>query len=478
MTFLKKLKVCIAILTAFWVFSGPKASLADTYSSLASGGSGGWLNVTRPLTEQDMRGRLVLLDFWTYGCINCMQIVPDLTYLEQTYGDNLLIIGVHSAKFKGEQGSDRILAAAKRFGLEHPVINDSDFGIWKNFRVEAWPTQILLGPDGQEINRYEGEGHRNELDKDISKRVKTLPPVKDLPSVATLVPQTQTNTVLSFPARVKQYGDTIYIADSGHNRIIAVDQTGKITREFSGFNNPRGFAVENDTLFVADTGNHNLVVVNMQTGVRESFGGKGIRGRDWASPWDVVVDASQRRKFVIIAMAGTHRLWRYDVMNRNLSAFAGNGREGIDDGDRNDAELAQPSGLSYDANGDLYFVDAESSALRVVENSRVKTLIGTGLFDFGFKDGGHLSAQMQHPQGLIVKGDKVFIADTYNNAIRIYDMHQNKLSTITTTGEHLNEPGSIWVNDNDIALITDTNNNRILKLDLRSGVLSEFPVTQ
>ncbi len=468
MQFFKKLSFYVLLISAF---TGGRPALADNFASLATGGSGGWLNVTRPLSEADMKGRLVLLDFWTYGCVNCMQIIPDLKNLETKFGDNLLIIGVHSAKFKGEQANARILSAAKRFGLEHPVINDSDFAVWKSFQVEAWPTLVLLGANGQELSRYEGEGHLKSLDADISKNIGST--TKHNTSVESLIAKEQKKSILSFPARIKKYGDLFYIADAGNSRIIAVDKGGKIVKTFDGFHSPRGFAVMNEkTLYVADTGAHSLTSVDIESGKRENLGGDGTRGNVWASPWDVAVTANGD---LVIAMAGTHQLQQYNVANKSLSVFAGNGREAIKDDDAEDAELAQPSGLSVASDGSVYFVDAESSSLRVVKDGQVKTLIGTGLFDFGLKDGTYPTAQMQHAQGLFVKGDLVYLADTYNNAVRTYDIKTGQLLTIKTNGEKLNEPGSIWVGD-DFALVADTNNNRILRLDLKSGMLSVFKV--
>lgn len=468
MRFFKKLSFCVVLLG---LLIGAKPVLADSFSTLATGGAGGWLNVTRPITTDDMKGRLVLLDFWTYGCVNCMQIVPDLKTLETKFGDKLLIVGVHSAKFKGEQGNARILSAAKRFGLEHPVINDSDFAVWNNFKVQAWPTLVLLGANGEEISRYEGEGHLKDLDADIAKNIGQA--TSHQATIASLIVKEQTKSALSFPSRIKQVGDLFYIADSGNNRIVAVDKDGKIVHHFDGFHNPRGFAIlDNKTLFVADTGAHSLTSVDIATGQRETVGGNGERGSVWASPWDVAVTANQQ---IVIAMAGTHQLQIYDPYKKTLKLFAGSGLENIKDDAAEDAQLAQPSGLSIAADGSVYFVDAESSSLRVVTGGNVKTLIGTGLFDFGLKDGAYPSAQLQHAQGLFVKDHVVYVADTYNNAIRTYDISTGQLSTVKTNGETLNEPGSIWVGD-DYALVADTNNNRILKMDLKTGTLVVFPI--
>lgn len=433
-----------------------------------------WLNVERPVTAADLKDRAVLLDFWTYGCINCMQIVPDLEYLEHKYGNGLLIIGVHSAKFKGEQGSSRILAAAKRFGLKHPVYNDSDFGVWNSFAVKAWPTQILIGPDGKEVARYQGEGHRAEIDKALAGL--------DLKNNATPVPVSSENDkkILSFPARVfaDQTGK-LFIADSGHNRILKTDPSGKILAAIGSgsrgdkdgdfksaqFSNPRGFSVSGDKIYIADTGNHKLRMADLKTGQVTTLLGDGKRGQkgELASPWNVAVFGD----YLMVANAGTHQLLSYDLTTRKLSVFAGNGREDLKDGPALNAKLAQPSDLNFGGVDAWYFIDAESSSLRVVFNDKVQTLIGTGLFDFGLKDGKYPQALLQHPQGFAVTGGKIYIADTYNDAIRVYDQKSATLSTLKIQTE-LNEPGDIFVSL-DHAYIADTNNNRILRLDLVKG---------
>jgi sugar lactone lactonase YvrE len=210
----------------------------------------------------------------------------------------------------------------------------------------------------------------------------------------------------------------------------------------------------------------------METGEKKILAGDGTRNNVWASPWDVEFITDD---VMLIAMAGTHRIVVYDLADEEYEFYAGNGREDVKDGDLENAELAQPSALTKNAEGTIYFADAESSALREIKGGQVKTLIGTGLFDFGLVDGAYPAAKLQHPQGLHAVGDKVYIADTYNNVIRVYDVTTKQLSTIKTSGETLNEPGAIWV-DADIAYIVDTNNNRILNLDLKTGSLSPFKI--
>ena len=453
---------------------------AGNLDQLATGGIGGWLNVTRPLTVDDMKGRLVLLDFWTYGCINCMQIAPDLEKLETMFGNQLLIVGVHSAKFKGEQGSDRILDAAKRFGLKHPVANDSDYAIWKSFNVKAWPTQILLDADGTEITRYVGEGHLEKMKIDIAQNMKRI---TNNSSVAALVPADATKATLAFPARLAAGPEgMIFVADSGHHRILGITQDGIIkttigtgqrglkdgTYNQAQFNQPRGLVVLDNILYIADTNNHAIRKIDLKKQTVVTIAGNGTQG-NIASPWDLeVLDDGHS---IAIAMAGKHQLWSLNTRSDNLSELAGNRVEGIKDDRANSATLAQPSGLSYTGNT-LFFVDAESSSLRTLENGNVKTLIGTGLFDFGKEDGTYPAAKLQHPQGVTANDATVYIADTYNDAIRVYDRKTSTLSTLDLPTDSLREPGDVLLVGNKL-WIADTNHNTIKTYDLDTKNLKE-----
>lgn len=475
------------LIFAFWTllcaltFSPLSPAQAADFKTLAAGGAGGWLNTTRPLTTEDMQGRLVLLDFWTYGCVNCMNVVPDLEYLENTFGDQLLVIGVHSAKFKGEEGNDRILDAARRFGLKHPVINDSDYAIWKSYNVRAWPTFVLLGPDGKEIQRFIGEGQRTAMEGVIKTNLKN---VTNTTSLSSLIMGKERTGTLSFPARLTMDKEgIIYIADSGHNRIVVSDQQGKIqyiigsgqkglkdgSYNNAAFNLPRGLALAGAHLYVADTNNHAIRRIDLEKKSVETIAGNGTKGQI-SSPWDL--EPMSDGQSMAVAMAGRHQLWSLNIHSQQLSPLAGTGKEALTDGRQSEATLAQPSGL-IDTGTALFFVDAESSALRVLEAGNVKTLIGTGLFDFGFKDGTYPEARLQHPQGLAADGNYVYIADTYNDAIRLYNRKSGELSTLALPEGSLKEPGDVLLKDRTL-WIADTNHHALKAYNLDSEELSEI----
>ncbi len=475
------LRALIPVLIAFFTLSAPlkDAAAQNHLAQLATGGTGGWVNAARPLTVEDMKGRLILLDFWTYGCVNCMQIVPDLEKLEQMFGDRLLILGVHSAKFKGEQGNDRILDAARRFGLKHPVINDSDYALWKAYNVNAWPTQILLSPAGTELGRYVGEGHLEKIKTDIAKNISAA---SNSTSMAAFVNNQNAKGTLSFPARLAAGPEgTIFIADSGHHRILQIDRDGKImniigsgnrglkdgTYNAAQFNMPRGMVMLDNKLYIADTNNHALRKVDLAKKTVTTIAGHGQKG-EIASPWDM--DVMDDNNTIAIAMAGRHQLWSLNARREKIAPLAGTGAEALTDGRGSAAALAQPSGLSY-VPGALFFVDAESSALRVLENGNIRTLIGTGLFDFGKQDGTYPAAKLQHPQGLAADAEAIYIADTYNDAIRVYERASGTLTTLELPADSLKEPGDVLLTERQL-WIADTNHHEIKIYDLDTKTLN------
>lgn len=484
-----------------------------SFSHLASGQE--WLNTSRPLQGKDLSGRIVLIDFWTYCCINCIHVMPELKKLEQEFGDGLTVLGVHSGKFENERNLENIRAALLRYGLEHPVVNDPDFKIWNDFSVHAWPTLILLDPEGKVVSDYSGEGHGAELREDILRVQRDFAgKYRRDPLPIALERSKEAPSLLRFPGKLTEAPDrdTLFISDSGQHRILGVSRDGQVTvtlgaRGESGwkdgdfasarFNKPQGLLYREGKLYVADTGNHLLRVIDLEKKTVATLAGTGRQGFErsphhapalqtpLASPWDLAFypELGPDAGHIAIAMAGTHQLWSYDFQAATLDLIAGNGRESIDDGPLPENSLSQPSGLSA-LGAALYFVDSETSSLRLLKNAVVKTLIGTGLFDFGFKDGKQGTARMQHPLGLWAESDGVYIADSYNHAIRFYDSATGMLSTVAGTGKpgaksgafaqaEFNEPNDV-IRSGGKLYVADTNNHRIQILDPATRQVSTF----
>lgn len=451
-----------------------------------------WIN-TKPLTKKDLQGKFVLLDFWTYCCINCMHILPELKKLEKQFPNELVVIGVHSAKFETEKDKDNILSAVLRYEIEHPVVNDHQHDIWDTYRVSSWPTALLLDPEGFAVWGTQGEFKAEQVAEKLKaaipyyKETKLLDDSKPFP--LDLEAGKQNKTALRFPGKVlaDEKGNRLFISDSNHNRIIITDLDGKVQDIIGSgkigkkngsyaeatFDHPQGCALHGDTLYVADTENHMLRKVDLLTktvftiaGIGEqaksAFPGMeewrltGVLPERWAgaarltalnSPWDLWIHG----KNLYVAMAGPHQIWKMPLDESEIGPFAGNGREDIVDGDllpptpyeAGYSSFAQPSGLSSDGEW-LFVADSEGSSIRAVpfdSKKEVRTVIGTShlsrgrLFEFGDVDGPKDQAKLQHALGVTYLDGQLYVTDTYNNKIKVVDAKTGEVTTFAGTGQ-------------------------------------------
>jgi len=464
-----------------------------------------WINTIRPLKMKELRGRAVLLDFWTYCCINCMHILPDLRKLEETYGDRLVVVGVHSAKFEGEKDTDNITDAVLRYDIAHPVLNDADFRLWRQYGVRAWPTLVLVDTEGYVVGQVSGEGNYDTLDRAIKS---VLDAAGDAPSALLPIKReraTVSRSELRYPGKVlvDEMEGRLFIADSGNNRVLVTDtETGDVTAVIgsgksgmadgafgtAALSNPQGMVLDGHLLYIADTDNHALRVANLIDRTVKTVSGDGTQARFRAgggnagpntrlnSPWDIEMAGGD----LYIAMAGSHQIWRYKPDNGRIELFAGSGREDIQDGTAKSAAFAQPSGIT-EYGGRLYIADSETSSIRSVSvaDGSVETLAGTGLFDFGHRDGPFSRARFQHPLGIVHHDGFLWVADTYNNRIRRIDTDARTVASVAGASDdgladgigisaRLDEPGGIDAADGRL-YIADTNNHEIRTLDIATG---------
>lgn len=453
-----------------------------------------WFNVDQPLTLAGQRGKVVLLDFWSSCCINCMHVLPDLRYLENKYPDTLTVIGIHSPKFENERDPAQVQKAVNRYHIRHPVANDTRFQLWRAYGIKAWPSIIFIDPEGYVVGVLRGEGRRKQLDELISQHVDAATQTGVLsPSRLTVKPNPEPEpaSILNFPGKVLATRNHLYIAASGCNRVLETSHDGKIRRVFGSgtagmldgqeteamFNNPQGMVMVGDFLYVADTGNHSLRRIHIKSGEVMTLAGTGKQGRYVAdhfrepleaelnSPWDL----SYYESNLYIAMAGQHQVWRMNLNHQAIDRYAGTGREDIVDGALDAACFAQPSGLT--TLGDRLFVaDSETSAVREIEINRgvVSTVVGKGLFDFGDRSGVGREARLQHPLGIAVDEERnaLWLADTYNSKIKRIDVRTSQVSTFKISYK-LNEPGGLSLY-RDKLFIANTNAHQIVALDLQS----------
>lgn len=485
-------------------------------------GGSEWMNTSRPIDLAELKGKVVLLDFWTYCCINCMHVLPDLKYLEEKYGDQLVVIGVHSAKFDNEKDSANIRDAILRYEIQHPVVNDSEMLIWRKFGTRAWPTVALIDPEGNYCGSQSGEGHRELLDSVIGQLIKyhrSRGTLNETPLVFDRESAKVQATPLRYPGKVlaDPVGQRLFITDSNHNRIVVTSLSGELKsvigsgrsgRRDGGFQEaefqrPQGTALVGNLLYVADTENHLIRRIDLDAGIVSTLAGTGEQGQPGVpasgrlletplnSPWSIAAVNGT----LYIAMAGPHQIWSHSIGSDSIGAFAGSGREDVINGPLATAAFAQPSEIIADAAGQyLYLVDSEGSSIRRVPvdpAGEVSTLAGTSelprgqsLFAFGDLDGIGAEARFQHPLGIALFQDQLYIADSYNHKIRQLTLASNAVSTWLGDGKpgrgldpvQLNEPGGLSIAQ-DRLWIADTNNHRILTVNLtdRSTAVLDIP---
>ncbi|MFD2246943.1 thioredoxin-like domain-containing protein [Pontibacter ruber] len=455
----------------------------------------GWLNTDRSWSIKDFKGKIVLLDFWTFGCINCQHIVPDLERLEKEFADILVVIGVHTAKFDAEKQNETIKQAIRKFGIEHPVVNDADYKIWNQFGVRAWPTIVLIDPNSKVIGQHAGEGVYDTVRPYIQKMKEEFKEVLNREPIRFHVEQ-PVETLLYFPSKlISDSEGNIYLSDSGHNRILKLNQQGQVLevigsgeRGFnnggyadSTFNEPHGLALHDNTLYIADAKNNAIRKVDLEHRMVSTAAGTGELDYYFLddkigvpvnpnSPWDLYIYGDS----MFIANAGNHQILRMDLATHKVYRFAGSGREALTDGSLREAAFNQPSGLAINGNV-LYVADAEASAIRTVnlKTGMVLTPLGQGLFDFGDVDGHVDNALLQHCVGLEIIDSDVYIADTYNGKVKVLDVERNRVRTLT---DGLSEPNDVMFLNGQL-WVTSTNSHQLFKVDLHTGEKEEVKVS-
>ncbi|GHH38823.1 NHL domain-containing thioredoxin family protein [Streptomyces candidus] len=441
-------------------------------------GKGGWLNTGgKELTLADLRGKTVVLDFWTFCCINCLHVIDELRELEQRHSDTTVIIGVHSPKFVHEAEHQAVVDAVERYQVHHPVLDDPELATWKQYAVRAWPTLVVIDPEGYVVAQHAGEGHAHAIERLVTEleaehEAKGTLRRGDGPYVE---PE-PVATDLRFPGKAVRLpgSGNLLVSDTTRDQLVELAPDGEaVLRRVDGdFNEPQGLALLPDgRVIVADTVNHQLKTYDPDSGEVTVVAGTGTQwwqGEPTAgpaldvslsSPWDV----AWWRGEVWIAMAGVHQLWAYDPDSGRVRVAAGTTNEGLVDGPAAEAWFAQPSGLA--AAGDrLWVADSETSAVRWVDGEDVvHTAVGTGLFDFGHRDGAAGQALLQHPLGVTALPDgSVAICDTYNHALRRYDPATSEVTTLATD---LREPSDA-VLDGDELVVVESARHRLTRLRL------------
>lgn len=425
--------------------------------------------------------------------------------MEKKYPNQIVVLGIHSAKFDNEKDSASIKKAMLRYERHDPVLNDANRKVWKAYAVDAWPTLFIIDPEGNAVGRINEEKIFNIFDKEITELVRihrSKGTLNEKPLRFGPASDQDGESALFFPGKVlaDEASRRLFIADSTHHRIVITDLDGKKIAvagnglpgsengpfDEAGFNDPQGMALRGDILYVADRKNHLIRALDLKARTVKTVAGTGEQGVDFRrggpalqtglnSPWDLLV----RGNTLFIAMAGHHQIWTLDLATQRAAPFAGTAFENLQDGPRFKSCFAQPSGLATDG-VNLYVADSEVSSIRSLPLSglgEVSTIVGQGLFDFGDVDGFGKKVRLQHALGIVHHQGKLYVADTYNSKIKVIDPKQRTSYTFLgqpggwLTEPLFNEPGGISYADGKL-YVADTNAHRIRVVDLKTRNVS------
>jgi DNA-binding beta-propeller fold protein YncE len=488
-----------------------------------------WINSENPLTLAGLRGKIILLDFWTYGCINCIHMIPIVRQLEERFPNELVVIGVHSAKFENEGQTENLRQIVERYDISHPVINDVGFIVWRSFQASAWPTFMVVDPNGNIVAAQAGEVPFEAFETYLAAMIDYYdanPYFGEINRTLlefALEGAGDPGTALAFPGKVlvDSANNRLFIADTNHHRIVVTDlathevlatigngERGYADGSYSEarFDQPQGMEILGDMLYVADVNNHAIRAIDLSAETVATIAGTGRMGTsftpfdyvvrdplayDLRSPWDLALGADNT---LYIAMAGTHQVWQINLDTNELRPAVGTGQEAQISSSPSSSALAQPSGLYYHE-GLLYIADSESSTVRVADfaEDRVRLIAGTpnnDLFDFGDVDGAEGTSRLQHALGVTGNEDAslIYIADTYNSRIKVYDTSTGETQSIFGLGGNggyrdgdasvaeFDEPGGLDYADGKL-YVADTNNHVIRLIDLEAGTVETLQFT-
>ncbi len=458
-----------------------------------------WLNLAEPLRMAQLRGKVCALAFVNAGSAWSQQRLNDLAHLRARHGERLHVVAVHVPRFDHERDPRRVAKRLNRQKYEFPIAHDADWTLWQHYGIEAWPTVVLIDGEGQVRDRFVGDSQLRELDARVGKlhdeivpRSRSIDPVELRRGGEPVLP-------LRFPVGIALSGSYLYVADSGHHRVLECDHGGRVLRQFgsggpgfidgpmelAAFSRPHGLCVQRDTLYVADAGNHAVRRIHLRTGDIDTVCGAGRPGQPQQGPIGDprMVALDQPRAVALaggamyIATSGDNRVWRYDLGAPSLTLLAGSGALAVADGPGEAAAFAEPVALAS-VQQMVYVCDAAGSAIRSANGrtGQVSTLVGQDPWNHGQEDGARASARLQQPQAIALDPDApvLWIADSGNDSLRCLRLGGGELTTFPLS-QRLHAPSGLAVADG-VVWIADTDAHAVLRLDTKDGALRHVPI--
>ena len=458
-----------------------------------------WLNTTEPLRMSQLLGRVTALAFVNAGSAWSSQTLVDLGHLRNRHPDRLNVVAVNVPRFDHEREPRRVGKRLARHRFEFPIGHDADWTLWQQHGIEAWPTVVLIDADGQVRERFVGDGHLRDIDAAVSRLQSESTPRSLNVDRIEMRRGGEPILPLRFPVGLALSGNYLYVADSGHHRVLECDLSGRVLRQFgsggagfidgpmelAAFNRPQGLCIELDTLYIADAGNHAVRRIHLRGGDIETVVGAGRPGSPKEGPVGdprmVALDqpraVSVAAGSLYIATAGDNRVWRFHLGAPAMSLVAGSGQLAVVDGEGAGASFAEPASLAS-VQQVVYVCDAAGSAIRSANgrSGQVTTLVGQGLWEHGNADGARGNARLQQPQAIALDpaSPVLWIADSGNDTLRSLRLGGGELTTVQLP-QRLHAPCGLAVSDGAV-WIADTDAHAVLRYDTRDGSLKHVPI--
>ncbi|MGB6036703.1 MAG: hypothetical protein WBG42_10590 [Cryomorphaceae bacterium] len=471
-----------------------------------------WINAAMSKMETEHYGKFTIVHFGTFDNFMSTADMEDLSLLQKEYPNIRVLISLNP-KFGYPTAEEDILSELEKRQIPLPVYIDRDFELWECMKVEFWPTTMFFGPQGSLVEAHEGRLNLEELRMSMPEVINRLRPFIDKnpePFYGMPPGRWKKRTVLEYPAglAVNERESMIFVSDQLGDRILGLTLDGNImycigngekgfkdgALEQATFNGPRGMAMdsENFILYIADTDNHAVrkvdlindeVTTIMGTGMTPRRMPKKIVGMNSLinAPTDLLLDGND----LYISMQGSNQIWKMDLRTGVAEPIAGSESFGFTNGEALSSDLAAPSGLSADPSGALFFTDAQASALRYVDDGKVETSVGEGIFTFGYADGKKDDVKLRYPNGIVSYDEKIYLADTYNHCIRVIEPFKQRSETVS--GNHsiagyrngftplFNQPMDVAMLGKTL-IIADAGNGALRTLNLESGEVGSIPL--
>ena len=458
-----------------------------------------WLNLAAPLRMAQLHGRVCALGFINAGSAWSLQRLHDLGQIQARFGERLQVVAIHVPRFDHERDARRVAKRLNRQGFTFPIAHDLDWQAWQHYGIDAWPSIVLIDGQGRIRDRIVGDGALRELDV----RVAALCAEGGLAATSTdaieLLRNSEPSLPLRFPIGLAVDRQYLYVADSGHHRVLECDHAGRVLRQFgsggagfidgpmelAAFSHPHGLCLHRDVLYVADSGNHAVRRIQLRTGDVDTLCGVGRAGAPSEGPVanarSLTLDQPRAVALsgdaLLVACAGDNRIWNYDLGRDVMTLAAGSGALDVLDGIGREAAFAEPVSLAV-VQQVLYVCDAAGSAIRTLNtrSGQVTTLIGVGMWEHGYDDGVRSQARLQHPQAIALDpgAPMLWIADSGNDQLRTLRLGGGELTTHALP-QRLHAPCGLAVADG-IVWIADTDAHAVMRLDTHSGALRHVPV--